>query len=272
MNVQYLVNNAISTDKCQAQEERQYSTVVKRKPPQLTENQSFTSQGYSVHDHLTAVPSLDAYEPQPQLDSSIVVTNPATAELGLDVATTNQELGVVSHDHTACDPNYEQVDSGRHLEASLPQVDPALYKGLKKHDDQSRNVHLVSVKGTGHLLETPLVNFPPSSSADMHPLHYAAAVGNKKKLTELISVLPITQDPVEMVLGTEKMCKREGVDVRDSEGRTPLMHAVHQDQIHCVKLLAEAGANVNSAANGENSTDTVKKVSALHIMPTRGRG
>lgn len=196
------------------------------------------------------MPSLDAYEPQSQLDSSTVVTNPATADL--DVATTNRELPVASHDQTACDPNYEEVGSGNQdtlLGANLPQVDPALYKGLKKHDDQARNVHLISVKGTGNL---PSVNFPPSSSTDMHPLHYAAATGNKKKLTELISVLPITQDPVEMVLGTEKMCKRKGVEVRDSEGRTPLMHAVHQDHIHCVKLLAEAGANVNSAANGEN--------------------
>ena len=252
-----MCNNVdITPDQCQAQGEQQYSTVVKRKPLQLTENQSFTSQGYSSPSQVTAVPTLDAYEPQLQLDSSIVVTNPATAELELDVATTNQELGVLSHDHTAYDPNYEEVDSGnqdRHPEANLPQVDPALYKGLKKHDDQARNIHLVSVKRTGDHPETPTVNFPPSSSADMHPLHYAAATGNKKKLSELISVLPITQDPVEMVLGTEKMCKREGVDIRDSEGRTPLMHAVHQDNIHCVKVLAEAGANVNSAANGEDT-------------------
>ena len=152
------------------------------------------------------------------------------------------------------DPNYEEVDSGNQealLEAQLPQYNPALYKGLKKHDNQARNVHLVSVKGTGQLPEEQPVNFPPSSSTDMHPLHYAAATGNKKSLNEQLSILPITQDPVEMVLGTEKMCKREGVDVRDSEGRTPLMHAVHQDHIHCVKILAEAGANVNSTADGE---------------------
>lgn len=201
---------------------------------------------------LTEMPTLDAYEPQPKLDSSIVVTNHAATEY--DTAPpTNQELSMVSHDQSY-DPNYEQVDSGNQealLEAQLPQYNSALYKGLKKHEDQARNVHLVSVKGTGQLPEEAPVNFPPSSSTDMHPLHYAAATGNKKSLNELLSVLPITQDPVEMVLGTEKMCKREGVDVRDSEGRTPLMHAVHQDHIHCVKLLAEAGANVNSTADGE---------------------
>ena len=37
----------------------------------------------------------------------------------------------------------------------------------------------------------------------------------------------------------------------DSEGRTPLMHAVHNNQIQSVKILAEAGANVNADANGE---------------------
>ena len=237
----------IFTDQYQVSQEPQYSSVVKRKPHQSTENQSFASQGYSAPEQITVMPSLDAYEPQPVLDSSLVVTNPATAEL--DTAMSNQNVSIMSHD-----PNYEEVDSGHQealVEVSLPQVNPALYKGLKKHDDQAKNVHLVSVKGTGNLPETQLVNFPPSSSTDMHPLHYAAATGNKKKLSELISVLPITQDPVEMVLGTERMCKREGIDIRDSEGRTPLMHAVHQDHIHCVKLLAEAGANVNSTGNGK---------------------
>ena len=225
--------------------------MVKRKPLQSTDTQTSTSQGYNAPEFITAMPTFDSYEPQPELDSSIVVTNQTAADL--DIATTNQELSTVSHDWSY-DPNYEEVDSGNQealLEVQLPEYNPALYKGLKKHDDQARNVHLVSVKGTGHLPEELPMNFPPSSSTDMHPLHYAAATGNKKALNELLSILPITQDPVEMVLGTEKMCKRDGVDIRDSEGRTPLMHAVHQDHVHCVKLLAEAGANVNSTADGE---------------------
>ena len=239
-----------STDQRQTTEEPQYSTVVKRKPRQLLASQTPpTSQGYIAPDQMNAMPSLDAYEAQPQFDSSIVVTNPAAAEGG-DSPSTNQVSSTESHDQ-----NNEEVDSAGQealLEANLPQINPALYKGLKKHDEQARNVHLVSVKGTGNLPENQSMNFPPTSSADMHPLHYAAATGNKKSLNELLSVLPITQDPVEMILGTERMCKRDGVDVRDSEGRTPLMHAVHQDHIHCVKTLAEAGANVNSTANGES--------------------
>ena len=229
------------TDEHDVPVEPEYSTVVKRKPLQSTDPRD-----------ITATPTLGAYEPQPKLDSSIVVTNHAATEL--DTApSTNQQLSTVSHDRSY-DPTYEEVDSGSQealLEVQLPQFNPALYKGLKKHDNQGRNVHLVSVKGTGQLPEEQPVNFPPSSSADMHPLHYAAATGNKKSLNEQLSILPIIQDPVEMVLGTEKMCKREGVDIRDSEGRTPLMHAVHQDHIHCVKTLAEAGANVNSTADGE---------------------
>ncbi len=231
----------MATDRRDVPAEPEYSTVVKRKPLQSTDTQT-----------ITAMPTLGAYEPQPKLDSSIVVINQAATEL--DTApSTNQELSTVSRDQSY-DPNYEEVDSGNQealLEVQMPQYNPALYKGLKKHDNQARNVHLVSVKGTGQLPQEQPVNFPPSSSADMHPLHYAAATGNKKSLNEQLSILPITQDPVEMVLGTEKMCKREGVDIRDSEGRTPLMHAVHQDHIHCVKVLAEAGANVNSTADGE---------------------
>ena len=235
--------------------EPQYSTVVKSKPRRLIKNEPSTPGGYGAPEQITVMPSLEAYEPQPQLDSSIVVTNPAVAGSDTSGSPTNQELAAVSHDQPVHDPNYDEVDSSNQealLEANLPQYNPAMYKGLKKHDEQARNVHLVSVKGTGTLPEYQSVNFPPSSSADMHPLHYAAATGNKKTLSELLSVLPITQDPVEMVLGTEKMCKRDGIDIRDSEGRTPLMHAVHQDHIHCVKLLAEAGANVNSTANGMN--------------------
>ena len=238
--------------------EPQYSSVVKNKPRRLTENETFTSKLGSATQPAgtitTVLPCLDTYEPQPKLDTSIVVTNPTATES--EAGPTGQGL---PQDRPSHDPDYEDIDSGYKdeaiLEANLPQYNPALYKGLKKHDNQERNVHLVSLKGTGQLSENePTVNFPPSSSADMHPLHYAAATGNKKKLTELISILPITQDPVEMILGTEKMCKRDGIDVRDSEGRTPLMHAVHQDHIHCVKVLAEVGANVNSAANGKTAT------------------
>lgn len=232
-------------------EEPQYSTVVKRKPHQSTNSR--TQAGYNDPELITAMPTLDTYEPQPKLDSSIVVTNQAVAEISeFDSSSTHQELSEMSPARSH-DPDYEEVDTATQeelLEVLLPHYNPALYKDLKKHDSQDGNIHLVSVKGTEVLPEKQPMNFPPSSSTDMHPLHYAAATGNKKTLSELLSILPIIQDPVEMVLGTEKMCKREGVDIRDSEGRTPLMHAVHQDHIQCVKLLAESGANVNSIANG----------------------
>lgn len=223
--------------------------MSKRKPLQSTDAQTSASQRHITPVAISAMPTLDSYEPQSKLDSSIVVTNLAAIKTDA-AALSNRELSIMSRDQS-CDPNYEEVDSGNQEVVQLPEYNPALYKGLKKHDEQARNVHLVSVKGTEQLSQEQPLNFPPTSSTDMHPLHYAAATGNKKSLNELLSILPITQDPVEMVLGTEKMCKREGVDIRDSEGRTPLMHAVHQDQIHCVKILAEAGANVNSIADGE---------------------
>ena len=162
---------------------------------------------------------------------------------------------MTSHDPVLYDTiaaELEEPDNGDQTqEVEIPAYNAAMYKGLKKHDDNG-NVQLVSMKGISYLSESQSMNFPLGSSADMQPIHYAAASGNKKALLEILSVLPITQDAVELVLGTERMCKREGVDVCDSEGRTPLMHAVHSNQIQCVKILAEAGANVNADANGKN--------------------
>ena len=46
------------------------------------------------------------------------------------------------------------------------------------------------------------------------------------------------------------MCVRQGMDERDGEGRTALMHAVHNNHTQCVKLLAEHGATVNATVDG----------------------
>ena len=192
------------------------------------------------------MPKLETYEPQQALDTSTVYSNPDVGSSESDLSSTNQNASNISHDDHMLppDPLYEAVDA-----PDVPPYSAALYKGLKRHDDAQNNVQLVSIKGNAQP-ENKATTFPSGSSSDMLPLHYAAATGNKKALAELLSSLPITQDPVERVLGTEKMCKREGVDVFDSEGRTPLMHAVHNDQKQCVKLLAEAGANINIESNG----------------------
>ena len=119
------------------------------------------------------------------------------------------------------------------------------------------HVQLISIKGRqseeiideGTFMEAGALPSPFSSS-QMLPIHHAASKGDKKELAEVLGQFPIIQDPVERVLGSKKFCVREGVDVKDGEGRTALMHAVHNDHIDCVQLLIKAGANINIEAPG----------------------
>ena len=197
-----------------------------------------------IPELLAAMPKLDCYEPIDDVDSSIVIANPTTGR-------------PTDHDATPPraspppDPLYEVVHSTElDEEQDLAELDPALYKNLKKHNDTG-NVQLVSMRATSDLPGGSTMAFPQGASHSMHPIHYAAANGNKKELEEILSALPISQDPVEMVLGTDRMCRREGVDLpRDSEGRTALMHAVHNGHVDCVKVLVEAGADLDAITNG----------------------
>ena len=122
-----------------------------------------------------------------------------------------------------------------------PNCNSQIYKHLKNHEDVG-NVHLLSIKGSSE--------FSIGNSPDMLPIHYAAANGNKKDLETILSELPVIQDAVELVLGSNKLCRREGVDVTDGEQRTALMHAVHNENLECTKMLVEAGASVNAEALG----------------------
>ena len=249
-----------------------YSTVVKVKkksgerapPAQFSPaDQAINKTTTKEPEILAVLPKLELYEPPTtMLDTSLVMGNPSAAMTAAAVVHEAQTMvgshdsHVTSHDShvTSHAPDLysaaESEETDYRDQFEMPAYNAALYKGLKKHDDRG-NVHLVSMKGISDFPESHSMNFPLGSSADMQPIHYAAASGNKKALLEILSVLPITQDAVELVLGTDRMCRREGVDVCDSEGRTPLMHAVHNNQIQSVKILAEAGANVNADANGE---------------------
>ena len=245
-----------------------YSVVAKGRGQQssMRAEDSRASRGV-----LPVVPTLDAYEPEPALDTSIVIPNTATS-----LSTTPEPFytsQVLENDYTMTpDPLYstvEEVDSSTQSasaqsRAEMAAYNAALLKQLKKHDDKG-NVQLVSVKGIGSVMNKETVNFPQGSSTDMHPLHYAAASGDKKALAEQISALPQSQDTVEMVLGTEKLFRREGIDVVDSEGRTPLMHAVHNGKLHAAKMLVENGANVNLTANGTWSEPFMVTILKQHV-------
>lgn len=261
-----------------------YSTVVKTTPPaaaaavQALKDSKSPSGGGSPRGKgqpsgagsssiiITVRPTLEEYEPEPSLDTSVVISNISTASTGASPPLPSpppQNISqVLENDYTATpDPLYstiEEVDTPAAAATSVSEVEmatynPALVKQLKKHDDKG-TVQLVSIKGNSSGLAAgsgAAVCFPQGSSADMHALHYAAGNGSSKALAELISALPVSQDSVEMVLGSERLVKRLGIDVLDSEGRTPLMHAVHNEQEQAAKMLVEAGANVNKAAAGE---------------------
>ncbi len=88
-----------------------------------------------------------------------------------------------------------------------------------------------------------------SVATDMHVLHYAALKGSKKEMTEILAKM--RADGVS-------------VDLKDSEGRTALMHAVHCDHAHCIKLLVDHGANINLPAFGEQHVRMLSGCMCLH--------
>ena len=146
----------------------------------------------------------------------------------------------------------DKGETDKNQYSEIADLNPKYFKGLKKHDDQG-GVRLISIQGSIPPLPSDNLNISPLNQdipPDMQMIHYVSAVGDKKSLEGVLSLLPITQDPVEMVLGSSKFQVRKGVDVRDGWGRTPLMHAVHNGHIDCVKLLAEAGANINLESTG----------------------
>ena len=146
------------------------------------------------------------------------------------------------------DSLYESLQEEPEDHAYTEVVDPA----------SSDQVWLISIKGRqpegGTFDEeafwSDVGTTPSPSASEIFPLHYAAAKGDRKELERIIGGLAIIQDPVERVLGSKKFRVREGIDVKDGEGRTALMHAVHNDHIDCVQVLAKAGANVNIEAPG----------------------
>lgn len=139
------------------------------------------------------------------------------------------------------------------LYESLQDETEELYSEVVEFTRETGEVQLLSIQG-----QVPLVtsvshsegSFVDTESSQMQPIHYAAAKGDKGELEEVLSLLPIIQDPLERVLGSDKFCLREGVDMRDGEGRTALMYAVHHNHLECVQILARVGANINLEAPG----------------------
>ena len=229
-----------------------YSIVMKVKPRREKDATSILTSPANPHaeessakepEIVKVVPNPECYEPD-RLDTSLVIANGSTFESSKDSITAPESPPPV--------PPYlpqgdDEEDTAIYEEVN--RLSSGVYKDLKKREDVS-NVHLMSIRGIYDHPESQSMNFPNGSSADMQSIHYAAATGNKKALGEILSRLPVKQDTVERVLGSDRMCVRQGMDERDGEGRTALMHAVHNNHTQCVKLLAEHGATVNATADG----------------------
>jgi ankyrin repeat protein len=71
---------------------------------------------------------------------------------------------------------------------------------------------------------------PDEVAEDVHPLHYAAAMGDKKNLIQILS----------------ENNKANTVFSRDSYGRTALIYAVVSGKQACAEILLKSGADVNS--------------------------
>ena len=219
-----------------------YSKVRKKKPLQLkspTTSPPPLPPPPQVDNHY-AQPLLSSPLPSSPLLSSPLPSSPLPGPI-------NNVLRVLSLSDDR-DSLYESLQEEPEDHAYTEVVDPA----------SSDQVWLISIKGRqpegGTFDEeafwSDVGTTPSPSASEIFPLHYAAAKGDRKELERIIGGLAIIQDPVERVLGSKKFRVREGIDVKDGEGRTALMHAVHNDHIDCVQVLAKAGANVNIEAPG----------------------
>ena len=137
-------------------------------------------------------------------------------------------------------------------EISMATHDAKTYNQLQKPPPQ-QSVQLLSMKPVSDTEVVPASaqSFPAGSSYDMQPIHYMASTGDRKKLAQILAQLNGDGDDQAGTMA------RGSVDVRDSEGRTPLMHAIHNEHFACVKLLMDAGADVDIVTNGLCSDYTI---------------
>ena len=73
---------------------------------------------------------------------------------------------------------------------------------------------------------------PEEAAEEVHPLHYAAATGDKRGLQQLLDAAG---------------GGRAAVHERDLYGRTPLVYAVVSDRMACAELLIKRGTEVDMA-------------------------
>ncbi|XP_062513799.1 uncharacterized protein LOC134189518 isoform X2 [Corticium candelabrum] len=99
-------------------------------------------------------------------------------------------------------------------------------------------------------------NDNPITSSSMTPLHYAAAMGKRRYLLELLKNIANNTDPVLRLVSPDGKQQVQDVsriscdtmnsiDCVDGHGRSALMHAVYWNQVDCARVLLHEGADVN---------------------------
>ena len=94
---------------------------------------------------------------------------------------------------------------------------------------------------------------PDDVAEEIHPLHYAAAMGDKKSLS----------------LWLQRKDQRVNAFTRDAFGRTALVYAVVSGKQACAEILLKSGADVNSVDNvrdavyQSNRKDLITIISAI---------
>ena len=122
-------------------------------------------------------------------------------------------------------------------------------------------------------------NDNPITSSSMTPLHYAAAMGKRRYLLELLKNIANNTDPVLRLVSPDGKQQVQdvsriscdtmnstviimefvfslvtvsvlGIDCVDGHGRSALMHAVYWNQVDCARVLLHEGADVNQQTPG----------------------
>ena len=213
-------------------DEVKYSSVVRVKPSHY-QYDSTTSTSEDHDDHSEPI----VYAK---------VNRQHAAKKASGVEKTDEDDHEYSTIATVAVANSSNDDTDNDTIPEQPQASMATHSAntYNKKPPPQENVQLISMKPTSDAEVIPAAaqSFPAGSSYDMQPIHYMASVGDKKKLAQIISQLNSGSD--------DQAGFRGSVDVRDSEGRTPLMHAIHNEHFACVKMLMDAGADVDIVSNG----------------------
>ncbi len=117
------------------------------------------------------------------------------------------------------------------MDKMLDPSDPFSAAGKAENTQAQRRVR----SGIDHMSGSDSMVLTPEEAGEaIHPLHYAAAMGDKKTVTSILAQFP---NPADLA---------EQVNQRDAFGRTALVYAVVADRAPIVEILLKMGTDVNA--------------------------